>query len=76
MNHILLVILAYSVFKHLYPDRTTAEAKKPAYESSQPQFLHELWHDLTKLHGIKIVKNKILQSILATPTSFFLRAAG
>ena len=76
MNHILLVILAYGILKTLYPDRTTAEAKKLACESSQKEFLLELRHDLTKFHGNKIVKNKILQAIPAMLTSLPLRRAG
>lgn len=76
MNHILLVILAYGILKHLYPDRTITEAKKLAYESSQKEFLYELRHDLTKFHGNKIVKTKILQAIPAIPTSLPLRRAG
>ena len=73
MNHILLVVLAHAMLKHLYPDHTVAEAKKLAYESSQKEFLHELRHDLTKFHGNKIVKNMILQT---TPPSLPLRVAG
>lgn len=76
MNHILLVILAHAMLKHLYPDHTVAEAKKLAYESSQKEFLHELRYDLTKFNGNKIVKNKILQATPATPSSLPLRMAG
>ncbi len=76
MNHILLVILAHAMLKHLYPDHTVAEAKRLAYESSQKEFLYELRYDLTKFHGNKIVKNKILQAIPATPSSLSLRVAG
>ncbi len=76
MNHILLVILAHAMLKHLYPDHTVAEAKKLAYESSQKEFLHELRHDLTKFNGNKIVKTKIFQAIPAMPASLPLRVAG
>lgn len=75
MNHIMLVILAHAMLKHLYPGHTVAEAKKLAYESSQKEFLHELRHDLTKFNGNKIVKNKILQAIPATTPSLPLSRA-
>lgn len=76
MNHILLVVLAHAMLKHLYPNHTIAEAKKLANESSQKKFLHELRYDLTKFNGNKIVKNKILQAIPATKSLLPLRVAG
>jgi SRSO17 transposase len=75
MNHVLMVIIAYSVLKLLYPNHTIAEAKKAACQSSHTVFLSELKHDLTKFNGNKIVKNKILQAISDMPNSFSLRIA-